>query len=70
MQHAYYLPCTYIILLIADDGRGGDGAESLRDDPREVDFSKLDEIRGNDEAGSLRVDAREEAKDSPTPISG
>ncbi|CAF1020754.1 unnamed protein product [Didymodactylos carnosus] len=47
-----------------DDGRGGDGAESLRGDPREVDFSKLDE------AGSLRGDPREEAKDSPSPTSG
>ncbi|CAF4666257.1 unnamed protein product, partial [Didymodactylos carnosus] len=53
-----------------DDGRGGDGAETLRGDSREGDFSKLDEVRGDDEAGSLRGDPREGAKDSPSPTSG
>ncbi|CAF0844047.1 unnamed protein product [Didymodactylos carnosus] len=53
-----------------DDGRGGDGAESRRGDPRGADFSKLDEVRGDAEAGSLRGDPRDGAKDTPSPISG
>ncbi|CAF0881874.1 unnamed protein product [Didymodactylos carnosus] len=51
------------------DGRGGDGAESRRGDPRGADFSKLDEVRGDAEAGSLRGDPRDGAKDTPSPIS-
>ncbi|CAF1636346.1 unnamed protein product, partial [Didymodactylos carnosus] len=53
-----------------DDGRGGEGTESSRGDPREVDFSKVDEVRSDDEEGCLRGDPRDGAKGSPSPTSG
>ncbi|CAF0991078.1 unnamed protein product [Didymodactylos carnosus] len=45
--------CQRKFLLRVDGGRGGDEAESLRGDPREVHLSKLGEVRGDEEAESL-----------------